>query len=88
MHNAESTVQTGFLRRACARLAAGAAVALALVAGAVAAPAPAQALQVEKLTAQPNADTGSDVLGGKDTRITWEMQADEDEALTGFSLTR
>ena len=87
LHNAESTVQTGFLRRACARLAAGAAVALALVAGAVAAPAPAQALQVEKLTAQPNADTGSDVLGGKDTRITWEMQADEDEALTGFSLT-
>ena len=50
-------------------------------------PQTAQALTVAKLTAQPNADSGSDVIGGKETRITWEMQADPDEALTGFTLT-
>lgn len=51
------------------------------------APASAQALEVEKLTCRPNGDTGSDVLGGVETRITWEVQADEDEALSGLSLT-
>ena len=53
----------------------------------VAAPLPANALTVEKLTAQPNTDAGSDVIGGEETRITWEVQADPDEALTGLSLT-
>lgn len=62
-------------------------VACALGCGAVLAPAPACALEVQKLTAQPNADAGSDVLGGKETRLTWEFQADEDEALTGFTVT-
>lgn len=48
---------------------------------------PAHALEVEKLTCQPNGDAGSEVLGGTETRITWEVQADADEELTGLSLT-
>lgn len=48
---------------------------------------PAYALEVEKLTCQPNGDAGSEVLGGTETRITWEVQADADEELTGLSLT-
>lgn len=48
---------------------------------------PACALEVEKLTCQPNGDAGSEVLGGTETRITWEVQADADEELTGLSLT-
>ncbi|MFR3450597.1 MAG: hypothetical protein ACLTSX_02035 [Collinsella sp.] len=40
-----------------------------------------------KLTRQPNGDAGSEVLGGTETRITWEVQADADEELTGLSLT-
>ena len=60
---------------------------LALLACMFAAPAPARALEVEKLTAQPNADAGSDVLGGSETRLTWEIQADDDEALAGFTMT-
>lgn len=51
------------------------------------APRPADALEVEKLTCRPNGDTGSDVLGGTETRITWEVQADADEAVLGLSLT-
>lgn len=51
------------------------------------APSQAHALTVEKLTCQPNGDTGSEVLGGVETRITWEVQADADESLTGLSLT-
>ena len=48
--------------------------------------APARALEVEKLTCQPNGDSGSDVLGGTETRITWEVQADGDERVAGLSL--
>ena len=61
--------------------------ALVLAAGAFSAPAPACAMQVEKLSAQPNADTGSDVIGGVDTRITWELQADADEEVSQLTLT-
>ena len=53
----------------------------------VLAPAAARALEVEKLTCQPNGDSGSEVLGGTETRITWEVQADADEAVAGLSLT-
>lgn len=67
-------------------LAAAAAVLLAAQA-VVALPAPACALEVAKLTAQPNADTGSDVMGGTETRLTWEVQAADDEAVSGLSLT-
>ena len=47
----------------------------------------ATALEVEELTCRPNADTGSDVLGGSETRITWEVQSGADEAIAGLSLT-
>ena len=60
---------------------------LALSFGFALAPTSADALTVEKLTARPNTDVGSDVIGGEETRITWEVQADPDEALAGLSLT-
>lgn len=67
---------------ACALLAALCAVAIALAAPA----APAGALTVEKLSARPNADAGSEVLGATETRITWEAQADEGESLSAVTL--
>lgn len=67
-----------------ARLLLVLAAACALV---LAAPAPAQALSTAKLTAKPNSDSGSDVLGATDTRITWEGQASDDEQLTAVTLT-
>lgn len=75
------------LHRAASRLAS--ALALALVAAALAvtaAPAPAQALSTAKLSAKPNGDSGSEVYGAKETRITWEGQADADEQLAGIRL--
>lgn len=66
-------------------------LALALVcagAGSVAlVPTSAFAVDVEKLTARPNTDGGSEVVGGEETRLTLEFQADEDESLTGISVT-
>lgn len=50
-------------------------------------PRPVSALEVKKLSAQPNAESGSDVVGGVDTRITWEVQADPDEEVAGFTLS-
>ena len=47
----------------------------------------AYALDTAKCTARPNADTGSNVLGGVETRITWEGQAAPDEAIKGITLT-
>ena len=61
--------------------------ALALAFASVVAPTGAEALTVEKLTARPNTDSGSDVVGGEETRITLEVQADPEEALTGLALT-
>lgn len=66
--------------------ALGCALLAAILAG-TASPGTAGALAVEKLTCRPNGDSGSDVLGGIETRITWEVQADADEALVGLSLT-
>ena len=67
------------------------ALALALVCAAagsaVFAPAQARAVEVEKLTARPNTDGGSEVVGGEETRLTLEFQADADESLTGISVT-
>ena len=54
---------------------------------AFAAPGAAQALTVEKCSARPNADSGNDVLGATETRITLEVQADADESLSGLTLT-
>ena len=47
----------------------------------------AYALETAKCTARPNADTGSTILGGVETRITWEAQAADDESLTQITLT-
>ena len=80
IRNADTPVRTRVLSAMLVAL-------LALFACMFAAPAPARALEVEKLTAQPNADAGSDVLGGSETRLTWEIQADDDEALAGFTMT-
>ncbi len=73
----------GGIRRRLAALIFGLALIGAFL---LCAPAPATALEVAKLSAQPNTDAGSDVVGGVDTRITWEVQADPDESLTGFFL--
>lgn len=50
-------------------------------------PAGAQALESEKCTARPNAETGNDIMGGTETRITWEGQAGPDEAVSALDLT-
>ncbi len=63
---------------------------LALVgalAGTVAAPpTTAQALTTNKATARPNEDGGSSVIGGIETRLTWEAYVDEGEELTSVTL--
>ena len=68
-----------------ARLLGAVAVACALAL--VAAPAPAQALSTAKLSAKPNGDSGSQVYGAKETRITWEGQAAASEQLRSVTLT-
>ena len=76
--------------RSLKRLVASAlalAAACILAGGSLAAPTPAAAATVEKLSAQPNKDSGNGVIGGEETRVTWELQADPDEELTGLSLT-
>ena len=50
-------------------------------------PSTAYALNTVKCTARPNADTGSSVLGGVETRVTWEAQAAETESITQITLT-
>ena len=50
-------------------------------------PQQAYALETAKATARPNGDSGSDVYGASETRITWEGQADADEAITQLTLT-
>ena len=50
-------------------------------------PEQAFGLNVVKCTARPNADTGSTVLGGVETRVTWEAQAAETESLSQIALT-
>ena len=60
---------------------------LAALVCALALPATAEALTVEKLSARPNADAGSEVLAATPTRINWEGQADAGESLTSLSLT-
>ena len=50
-------------------------------------PAQAYALDTTSITARPNGDTGSEVYGGVETRITWEGQAEADEAITQITVT-
>ena len=50
-------------------------------------PLSALALETSKTTAKTNSDSGADILGGKETRVTWEGQAAEGEELSGLTLT-
>ena len=64
-----------------------AAVMIAL-AGLTAAPVTAEALTVDRTTARPNAgDDSSDVLGGTQTRVTWEGIVEEGEGIESVSFT-
>ena len=50
-------------------------------------PSGAYALDVVKCTARTNADGASEVLGGIETRVTWEGQSNADEQLEGIAFT-
>lgn len=65
------------------------AVALATLACALtlASPTVAQALETQKCSAKPNGSGSSEVLGGSETRITWEGQADASEQVKSVTLT-
>lgn len=62
-------------------------LAVLLVLGACLAPSTAFAMDTAKCSARPNGSTGSDVYGGTGTRVTWEGQANADEAVAGLSLS-
>lgn len=47
----------------------------------------ALALSVEKCTARTNSETGNDVMGATETRITWEGQASPKERVQSVTLT-
>ncbi|WP_241147248.1 ABC transporter permease subunit [Olsenella sp. An285] len=53
----------------------------------LAVPQPAQALTTEKATARPNEDGGDGVIGGLDTRLTWEGTVEPGEEVTSVTLT-
>lgn len=74
-------------RRVPARALPAALAAVFAVLALALAPAPALALETAKCTARPNADTGSEVLGGVETRLTWEGQAAADEQVSKLTLT-
>ncbi len=57
-----------------------------LLAVACALPQPALALTTSKATARPNEDGGSGVIGGKNTRLTWEGMVDEGESIKSVTL--
>lgn len=46
----------------------------------------AYGMTTAKCTARPNGDTGSEVYGATETRITWEGQASESEVVRAISL--
>ncbi len=62
-------------------------VLLASMSAMIAVPTQAFAMEVVQCTARPNSDSGNDVMGATNTRITWEGQAASDESLTGFTVT-
>lgn len=69
------------VRGALAGVLALLALALALLV-----PTEAYALSTNKATARPNEDGGSGVIGGLDTRLTWEGTVDEGEGVTAITL--
>lgn len=53
----------------------------------LAVPTQASALTVNKATARPNEQGGSGVVGGVETRLTWEATVDEGEEISSVTLT-
>ena len=49
-------------------------------------PSPAFGLDVTATTARPNSDSGNEIMGGTETRITWEAQADPNESVKQIVL--
>ncbi len=64
-----------------------AALAIALVAVLALVPTSAVAMTTNKATARPNEDGGSGVIGGMDTRLTWEGTVEDGEELTAITLS-
>ena len=50
------------------------------------APSDACALTTDKATARPNEDGGSSVIGGLNTRLTWEGTVDAEEEVSKITL--
>ena len=49
-------------------------------------PSPAVALETNKATARPNESGGSNVIGGLETRLTWEGTVEEGESVKSVTL--
>ena len=62
------------------------ALSVTLVAGIATTPTTASALTTSKATARPNEDGGDSVIGGIDTRLTWEGTVDEGETVSSVTL--
>ena len=63
------------------------ALAAALLAVVLALPCQALAMTTDKATAKPNEDGGSGVIGGMDTRLTWEGTVEDGESVDSVTLT-
>ena len=63
------------------------AVVAAVLAAMLALPATAFGLTTDKATAKPNEDGGSGVIGGMDTRLTWEGTVEDGENVTSVTLS-
>lgn len=91
MYNSDSAVARSMpvrLQSACAKAVAiimAALLACTCLIGVM--PTEAFAMGTVKCTAKTNSDSGSNVQGAKETRVTWEGQADPTEILTGLSFT-
>lgn len=58
----------------------------ALLAAVLALPGAAFGLSTDKATAKPNEDGGSGVIGGMNTRLTWEGTVDDGESIDAVTL--
>ena len=63
------------------------AVVAAVLAAMLALPVTAFGLTTDKATAKPNEDGGSGVIGGMDTRLTWEGTVEDGENVTSVTLS-
>lgn len=68
------------------RLRFGLAMLMVALACAASLPALAFGLEVTATTARPNSDSGNEVMGGAETRVTWEGQAAPDESIRQLVL--